>query len=523
MQHTRTRRHSQTVVENQTRFADVRALRAAGAAVVILSARAADAAPPIFPPDNPWNQKITNALPASNSGAVMTRVIGLSGDGRLHPDFWQNYADSSSLYGIPYNVVNSSTPKVSVVLGAYANQSDPLPCPIPANAVLEGDKQDGPTVGLNARGDSHLIVWDQQANILCEFYRASRPNENGDGNWHADSESVWDLNANSFRPLGWTSADAAGLPILAGLARPDEGLPIALGGQGIIRHAIRFTLTNSVILNKFIFPASHVANPGNTDAGTQPPMGARFRLKAGVNISNLYPQSMVIAQAMKDYGLILADNGSNFYFTGASSSAIVGNSNAATWSDDDIQSTTRGLKSLHFSDFEMVDLTPVVSSLSAASGAPGATITITGVNFSGAAGYSQVLFGPTPSPSIVTLDESHISAVVPTGTGMVDVRVRLGSTINNSQNLKNPIFGAGISAITPACSFTFGAACPSDLNGDSVVDDADFVLFASAYDLLDCSDGSMPPGCPADMNRDGFVDDSDFTLFATAYDVLVCP
>src|SRR5205085_8017016 len=122
------------------------------------------------------------------------------------------------------------------------------------------------------------------------FYRASRPTENADGRWHADQESVWDMKTNSFRTLGWTSADAAGLSILTGLVRPDEGLPTSEGGQGVINHAIRFTLQNSIILNQFIYPASHVANSGSNTA-IQPPMGARFRLKAGVNIATLNPEA----------------------------------------------------------------------------------------------------------------------------------------------------------------------------------------------------------------------------------------
>src|SRR5262249_2577749 len=159
---------------------------------------------------------------------------------------------------------------------------------------------------------------------------------------------VWNMKTNTFRTVGWTSADAAGLAILPGLVRPDEGLPVSQGGQGVINHAIRFTLTNSVILDQFIYPASHVANTGS-NAAVQPPMGPRFRLKASVDISHLNPQARVIAQAMKDYGMIVADNGSNFYFSGASYSVNASNQQTLTWDDNDIQDTTNGLKSLHFS------------------------------------------------------------------------------------------------------------------------------------------------------------------------------
>src|SRR4029078_10371147 len=140
------------------------------------------------------------------------------------------------------------------------------------------------------------------------------------------------------------------------------------------------TLQNSIILNEFAYPASHTANGGNTNAATQPPMGARFRLKAGVDISQLNPQSKIIAQAMKDYGMIVADNGSNFFFTGASYAVDATNQGTLTWDDNDIQDTLHGLKSLHFSDFEVVDLTPVVTDLSTHSAAARTSVTIVGAH-----------------------------------------------------------------------------------------------------------------------------------------------
>ncbi|HKB38159.1 MAG TPA: IPT/TIG domain-containing protein, partial [Gemmataceae bacterium] len=360
----------------------------------------------LYPGDNPWNQRITNAPVASNSAAILNNIITRYGDGRLHPDFGQDYRNSNDLYGIPYNVVHgNSTPRVRVVLDAYADESDPQDAPIPANAVIEGDFQNGPRVGLDNRGDSHLLVFDVDNNVAYEFGRASWPSENSDGQWHADQESVWDMKTNSFRTLGWTSADAAGLSILAGLVRPDEALPVSQGGQGVINHAIRFTLQTSVILNQFLYPASHVANPGNTNAAVQPPMGARFRLKASVDISQLNPESRVVAQAMKDYGMIVADNGSNFYFSGASYAVDGTNKIALTYNDNDIQDTVHGLKSLHFSDFEVVDLTPVVTDLSAHSGPASTTVTVIGQNFSGAAGRLQVLFGNTPATSVTVVDD----------------------------------------------------------------------------------------------------------------------
>jgi hypothetical protein len=412
----------------------------------------------IFPSDNPWNQKITDAPTAANSGAVMSYLIGRYGDGRLHPDFSQDTHTHDDLYGIPYNVVHgNSTPTTSVVIDSYASESDVTPAPLPPNPVLEGDYRDGPKPGLANRGDSHLIVYDVDNNVAYEFYAASRPSENSDGQWHAAQETVWDMKANSFRTLGWTSADAAGLSILAGLARPDEALPVSQGGQGVITHAIRVTLQNSIILDQFLYPASHVANPGNHDATHQPPMGARFRLKASVDISNLSPQSQVIAQAMKDYGLIVADNGSNFFFSGASDAVDANNQQTLTWDDNDIQNTVTGLKSLHYSDFELVDLTPVVSGLSVTSGAEGTAVTVTGQNFSGAAGHLQVFFGDTPATSVTVVDDTQVIAVAPAGSGSVDVRVQSGvTTPPDPENVQGTIFGYGISAVTLADLFTYG-------------------------------------------------------------------
>src|SRR5262249_59659914 len=135
-----------------------------------------------------------------------------------------------------------------------------------------GDFRNGPNVGVNNRGDSHLLVYDVDNNVSYEFYRASRPSENADGRWHADQETVWDMKTNTFRTLGWTSADAAGLSLLAGLVRPDEALPISQGGQGGINHAIRFTLQHSIVLNQYLYPASPTPNPANTNAAATPPL-----------------------------------------------------------------------------------------------------------------------------------------------------------------------------------------------------------------------------------------------------------
>jgi hypothetical protein len=412
----------------------------------------------LFPADHAWNQRITDAPVAANSAAIMSNIVNTYGNNRLHPDFGEQYGTHRDLYGIPYNIVHgNSTPKVSVVIDSYPSESDRIPAPIPANVVIEGDFQDGPRVGLNNRGDSHLLIWDVDNNIAYEFYRASRPSENADGKWHAAQQTVWDMKTNNFRTLGWTSADAAGLSVLAGLVRPDEALPVSQGGQGVINHAIRFTLQNAVILDQFIYPASHTANPGNNNASIQPAMGERFRLKASVDISQLNPQSRVIAQAMKDYGLIVADNGSNFFFQGASFSVNASNQQTLTFDDDDVQDSTRGLKSLRFDMFEVVDLTPRVTDLSVHSGSAGTQVTVVGQNFAGAGGQLHVWFGSQEATSVTYVDDGHLSVLVPSGTGTVNVRVQSGRTTNHPENHTGTIFGYGTSAVNPAATFTYGS------------------------------------------------------------------
>ena len=431
-------------------------------AMLIPTARGSLLGSNLFPADNPWNQNISQAPVATNSTAIMTNIVAKYGNGRFHPDFGQDYRLASDpLYGIPYNVVHgNSTAKIQVVIDAYPDESDLQNAPIPANAVIEGDTQNGPTVGLDNRGDSHLIVWDEDNNVAYEFGRASRPSENTDGKWHADQESVWDMKTNSFRPLGWTSADAAGLPILPGLARPDEALPTSQGGQGIIRHALRFTLPNAVILNQYLYPGSHTANPGNNNGSIQPPMGARFRLKASVDISTLNPQSKVVAQALKDYGLIVADNGSAFYLTGASCSVGATNQFALTWNDDDIQDTAHGLKSLLFTNFEVVDLSPAVTNVSPGQAAVGASVTISGRNYSGAAGRLSVWFGTNQVPATL-IDDAHLTAIAPSGSGTVNVRVQSGLTsANSSANYTSPIWGYGLSVTSSVARFTYQSLDP---------------------------------------------------------------
>jgi hypothetical protein len=349
----------------------------------------------LFPANNPWNENIASAPVAANSA---TLVASIGATASLHPDFGTTYA--GALNGIPFNVVSGSQAKVNIIIDAYPGESDLQPIPIPAGAVIEGD----PLPSAQNTSDRHLIVYDATNNIVYETWNTHKPSEEPDGQWHADSEAVWNLNANTFRTAGYTSADAAGLPILPGLVRPDEVLD-----QGVITHALRFTVPATQ--NSYVFPASHVAGSNNANL---PPMGERFRLKASFDISGFSKSDQVILQALKTYGMIVADNGASWYLSGSPSSR---------WNDSDLHS----LSQVPGNAFEAVDLTPVVSSLGVTSGSPsgGLQVTINGLNFSGGAGMTKVLFGGTPATSVQVLSDTQIIATSPShAAGPVDVTVQ---------------------------------------------------------------------------------------------------
>ncbi|MEX2114456.1 MAG: IPT/TIG domain-containing protein [Pirellulales bacterium] len=375
----------------------------------------------LFPDDSPWNRRIDQAPVAANSA---TLVANIGSSAPLHPDFGTVYEGAN--IGIPYNVVSSGQTPLEVVIDAYPDESDLIDVPIPSGAVIEGD----PLPANENDGDRHLIVYDQDANIAYELYRAFRPAETGDGKWHADSEAVWDMNVNSFRTPGDTSADAAGLPILPGLVRVDEVLD-----QGAIEHALRFTVPLS--RNQYVFPASHHAGSNNAN---YPRMGERFRLKANFDISGFSPTNRVILQALKDYGMIVADNGSSWFLSGAPSSR---------WNDDDLHALTNILGN----NFEAVDLAPRAFGLVPAWGSSGggAAVTINGLNFSGAAGKLKVFFGTTQATNVTIVSDSQLTVIAPphaAGTVAVTVQTPYGT-----------------SASTGATQFTYGATTSSTVIG----------------------------------------------------------
>jgi hypothetical protein len=270
----------------------------------------------MFPATNAWNQRIDRQQVARNS-ATLIRSIGL-GSG-VHADFGSGTWDGGPI-GIPYVVVSGRQKRVPVHF-LYASESDKGPYPIPPNAPIEG--------GRDATGDRHVIVVDKTACKLYELFDAHPAR--GGRSWRAGSGATWDLRSNRLRPATWTSADAAGLPILPGLARYDEV------EAGAILHALRFTAPRT--RTAFIYPARHEA--GSSSSPALPPMGLRVRLKKSVSLRGLPRQARIVAQAMKTYGLILADNGSPWYVGGAPD---------PRWSNDDLHALGR----LRGSDFEVV-------------------------------------------------------------------------------------------------------------------------------------------------------------------------
>lgn len=288
------------------------------AALVLIAVGAASAARlpgapqcPVFPATNAWNERV-DGLPVAAGSSSIVSSIGTSG--RLHPDFGAGFWARAPI-GIPITTVGTATPR-SAVSFDYADESDKGPYPIPKGVKIEGGS------------DRHAILVDRDACKLYELYGLTR---NGNA-WHAGSGAIWSLTSNQLRPAGWTSADAAGLAILPGLARYDEA------AAGRIDHALRFTVSRT--RKAYVWPARHQASSNTNPA--LPPMGLRLRLKSTFDISTFPPQARVVLQALKTYGMMVADNGSNWFISGAPSPG---------WDNNDL-STLGHVKG---SAFEVVD------------------------------------------------------------------------------------------------------------------------------------------------------------------------
>ncbi len=275
----------------------------------------------LLPDDNPWNQDISKESVDPNSDRLIAS-IGLNKP--LHPDFGTVYQGAPN--GIPYIVVPGNQPKVPVEF-RYGDESDPGPYPIPPDAPIEG--------GPKNKGDRHILVLDRDNWKLYEIFSAYPA---GQG-WKAGSGAVFDLKSNKLRPAGWTSADAAGLPILPGLARYDEAVE-----KKEIKHALRFTVVKS--RRAYVAPATHFASRSNDP--NLPPMGMRVRLKASYDVSGFPPECQAILRALQTYGMIVADNGGDWFVSGAPD---------PRWNDGNL----RALKKVKGRDFEVVKMGPLVT------------------------------------------------------------------------------------------------------------------------------------------------------------------
>ena len=274
------------------------------------------ASAPSLPSQAAWNQDVSRAPVARNSAATIAYVNAQGGD-FLHPDF-----GSPRAYGFPYAVVGAGQRKLPVRYTAYGEESDPGPFPVPGGAPVEG--------GRRSDGDRHVLVVDRSRCVLYELYRAFFK-RSGSRHWNADSGARWDLRSVALRPDSWTSADAAGLPIFPGLVRYDEV------AAGAVDHAIRVTFEST--RDAWVHPASHCA--GDTSDPRAPAMGTRLRLKAGYGLGGFSGGARVIAEALKRYGMIVADNGSNWFFSGSSD---------RRWDDENLNQ----LKRIPGSAFEVV-------------------------------------------------------------------------------------------------------------------------------------------------------------------------
>jgi hypothetical protein len=292
------------------------ALKLVAVGVIVLGIGSAARAPtlagcPVFPADNPWNKRVDSLPVAPNSDALVSAIGASVG---LHPDFGSGLWEGRPI-GIPYTVVTAGQAKARVSFD-YAAESDRGPYPIPRGVRIEGGS------------DRHALIVDRSSCRLYELFALQRT---GSG-WHAGSGAIWSLRSNRLRPAGWTSADAAGLPILPGLARYDEV------AAGRIDHALRFTVQRT--RQAYVYPARHYASD-LTDPNL-PPMGLRLRLRASFDASGFPRQARIVLEALKRYGMVVADNGSSWFISGAPH---------PRWSNDDLHTLGR----VKGADFEVVD------------------------------------------------------------------------------------------------------------------------------------------------------------------------
>ena len=366
---------------------------------------------PVVPADNIWNTPIENLPVDPRSSAYISAIGGTKG---LHPDFGSGTWNGDPI-GIPYTVVGGTQPKIEITFD-YSDESDPGPYPLPPDAAIEG--------GSQSTGDRHVLVLDRDNCILYETF-ATYPQP--DGSWHAGSGAVFNLRSNALRPRGWTSADAAGLPILPGLVRYDEV------ASGEIRHALRFTAPQT--RKEFVWPARHYAS--SLTALSYPPMGQRFRLKEDYTIAHFSAEVQVILRALKKYGMILADNGSSWYISGVPDSR---------WNNDAL---VNELKQITGQNFEAVDESSLM--VDADSGGAQQTITSDGVpptltvpNTSGGSSggggggcfIATAAYGSALEPQVVLLQAFRDRHLMATPVGRAFVRWYYRSSLPLAAEIK---------------------------------------------------------------------------------------
>ncbi len=369
---------------------------------------------PTFPADSFWHADVSG-LPVHAQSSTWVASVGATA--KLKADFGSGTWDGGPI-GIPFTTVSGTQPRVPVNFD-YADESDPGPYPVPANAPIEG--------GPASTGDRHVLVVDRDACRLWELYSAYP--QNGGTSWTAGSGATWDLRSNAMRPLGWTSGDAAGLPILPGLVRRDEV------AAGAIDHAIRFTAPRTA--NAYVWPASHKAATGGA---SDPPMGAWFRLRSTFDITGYSAANQVILRALKKHGMVLADNGSSWFMSGAPDPA---------WDNDDLQL----LRNVPGSAFEAVDVSSLkVSSTSyAAAGGPTTTTTTS-----------------LPPPTTTTTT---------TTTTIVAPAPNLVANPGFESNMSGWNTGDNRTTLARTCTVAHGGACSAQVGrktstGEAVLDDS---------------------------------------------------
>ena len=425
---------------NRTRraFALVAALVVAGvvAGVTPSGATPFPGAPacPTFPTNSFWHADVSG-LPVHPQSSTWVASVGTAA--KLKADFGSGTWDGGPI-GIPFTTVAGTQARVPVSFD-YADESDPGPYPIPPSAPIEG--------GPAATGDRHVLVVDRDVCRLWELYSAYP--QNGATSWTAGSGATWDLRSNTMRPLGWTSGDAAGLPILPGLVRRDEVV------SGVIDHVIRFTAPRTA--NAYVWPASHKAATGGA---SDPPMGSWFRLKANFDISGFSAQNQVILRALKKHGMVLADNGSSWFMSGAPDPG---------WNDSDLNL----LRNVAGSAFEAVD----VSSLK---------VSATSYQSAGSTLPTTTVPPTTVAPTTTTVASTTTTTKPPATTTTTKPPVTTTTTVPVSNLVRNPGFESNLTSwnagnnrttLARTCSIAHSGACSAQIGrtgftGEAVLDDS---------------------------------------------------